>query len=75
MHVAGAALEVCESQAAPPLPDELMLIVQVDPTAPGADVLAQGAPSRRPFQRRALGCARSPGPVCLPKHTDLYPIQ
>ena len=42
----GAALEVCEGQAAPPPPDELMLIVQVDPTAPGADALAQGMPSR-----------------------------
>ncbi|KAK9841753.1 hypothetical protein WJX81_000856 [Elliptochloris bilobata] len=38
----GAALEVSEAQAAPPPPDELMLIVQVDPTAPGADALAQG---------------------------------
>ena len=41
-------MEVCEGQAAPPPPDELMLIVQVDPTAPGADTLAQGASCRHP---------------------------
>ena len=44
-----AALEVREGQAAPPPPDELMLIVQVDPTALGADALARGALQQAPL--------------------------